>query len=114
MFLEAIWKLVVSITDDEDEEIVLRDIEIFVRSETIVVMDQPTQSFLELTFILVVHCYAHSQGRVLVSYTAASSNFSQKTSLFNMAYFTIWSESGSSDFAIEFGLCQSHCFIRRL
>ena len=77
VLFEAFRNGLVSITDYKDKEIVLGQVEVFVRPEAVVIVDQSSQSILQLCFILVVHSYAHCQSWISLSYAAPSPDLGQ-------------------------------------
>ena len=108
MLLEALWNTFVTITDNGDAEVILRQIVLFFLSaEAIVVVNDTLERRLQLLLVLVIHCDANSHRRWTATLLAPATDVRQVAiSHLDVTWLAILSETGTAYFLVE--LRRSH------
>lgn len=96
VLLKLRWDFLIAIANQDYDDILLFHIQSFIKSHSIIVLDDSLQSDFKQTFILVVHCHAYSQFRVRIPKHAKLSHTPKKTSSFDLPHATIHSETAWS------------------
>ena len=114
MFFEAVWDFVVTIANDENQEVIFGQIVGLVGSEAIVVVDEATERVLQLYLILVVHGYTDGECWITLSDATTGPDFREKRCFLDVSDFAVGSEACTPDLAIELRLRQHHRLVGRL
>lgn len=109
---EAVRDTLVSITDDEYQEVVFLDPVAFIGPETVVVVDEAAQGRLQLTNMLVIHSDADCEGRrPLPDAKASLVDFRKQACLLDVAGPAIGAEAGTAYLRIELALGEDQSLI---
>lgn len=104
---EALGDVVVAIGDNDDKEVVLREVLILcVRLKSIVVVETASQSSLEFFHFFVVHGDADGEGRIGLANSTSSTDLRNHTRVLNLTMLSIGSETSWSELLIERSLSQ--------
>ena len=106
--LEALRDVVVAIADEEDAEVVLRELGLRVHAHSVVVVDDATESSFQLALVLVVHRDARSDFGVHLTQCAAGSNLREETSSLYLSERAVTAEASWADFFVILGVRESN------
>ena len=98
---QAFRDTIVTIANDNNQEIVLGELGSVVKFESVVVVKAAAQRVLKFRFVLVVHGDAHGKFWVFLANTTSSANFGNHTRVFNLAVSTIRAETSRSKLLVE-------------
>mmetsp|Transcript_35383 Transcript_35383/g.34415 ORF Transcript_35383/g.34415 Transcript_35383/m.34415 type:complete len:245 (-) Transcript_35383:17-751(-) len=112
ILLEVLGDLIIAITDEEHHEIFLLEVQFLFIPQLIVVVDDASQSILELLLLLIVHRDAHSHLRVLLFEPVFRLDLGYHAGVLDLPHLAIGPEATGSDLTVQLAVCQRHRLIR--
>ena len=104
---EALWDIVIAISDNNDQEVVLREVLVLrVCLKRIVVVEATSQSSLEFFHFFIVHGDANSERGIGLANSAPGTDLRNHTRVLNLTMPSIGSETSWSELLIKRGLSQ--------
>ena len=112
---QALRDVVVAVSNDNDQEVILGEVSVFsVGLQGVVVVQAASKCRLQLFDLLVVHRDAHCKCGVLLSDAASCADLRDHARVLDLTVLGVCPETGRPQLLVERGLSEHECLIRHV